>query len=60
MSNQRNRIVLPYKGGVMAFNLTEDEMEAVLDIQEKEPEKYKGAEGVMKALEVFRARHNSE
>ena len=60
MSSERSRIVLPYKGKVMAFNLTTEEMSEVLRLAESNPEEYRGAEGVKKALEIIRFRDNPE
>ena len=60
MSDQKHRFILPYKGTVMAFNLTIEEISEYNKLAEANPEKYQGAEGLMDALEIIRTRNGSE
>ena len=46
-------IVLPSSDGPMGFSLTGEQMEIVNKMQEENPGKYMGAEGVIQALKDY-------
>ena len=50
-NEKKRRFVLPYKGGVIGVTLSHKEIAMINRLQEEDPKKYGGTEGVFKALE---------